>query len=297
MDKDALISKVYYDPAGYGSVATTYKDAKKRDASITLSDVKEWFGKNVERRIGYRGFNSYINEKPFQQFQADLFFFNEPDIEYKIGLILVDTFSKFCQVIPLKTKQPADVLQGFKDGFEKMKGKPESVYSDNEGAFVSNEVQKYFKDEGIRHLTTLTHAPVAERTIRTIKDMIYKRMERDKKPWYDLLFTVLTTYNFKMQHKSTKMTPADARQGINTVAVKMNLERLRVTNRKYPQLQVGDSVKYYKKKDKLDKERVGVWSKSAYEVLEIVHDRGQTFYKTTAPHHKKLYLRHELLKV
>ena len=66
MSKDDVISKVYYDPAGYGSVATTYKDSKKRDATLTMADVKEWFGKNVERKVGYRGFNSYINEKPFQ---------------------------------------------------------------------------------------------------------------------------------------------------------------------------------------------------------------------------------------
>ena len=297
MSKDDVISKVYYDPAGYGSMATTFKDVKKRDATITLADVKDWFSRNVERKVGYRGFNSYIGDKAQQEYQADLFFFNEPNIEYKVGLLLVDTFSKFCTVVPMKSKLPPDVLEGFKEGIEKMKGKPGTIYSDSEGAFVSNVVQQYFKDEGIRHLTTLTHAPVAERTIRTIKDMIYKRMEQVKKPWYELLFTVLTTYNFKMQHSSTKMTPAAARQGINTVAVKINLERLRKVNRKYPALHVGDAVKYYKKKDKLDKERIGVWSKNVYEVDEVVEDRGQTFYKTTAPHHNKLYLRHELLKV
>ena len=49
------------------------------------------------------------------------------------------------------------------------------------GHFVSNEVQAYFKTNGIIHLTTLGHAPVAERQIRTIKDMIYKRIEHTKK--------------------------------------------------------------------------------------------------------------------
>ena len=55
--------------------------------------------------------------------------------------------------------------------------KPETIYSDIEGAFVSNHIQKYFQDNNIRHLTTLGHAPVEERAIRTIKDMIYKRVE------------------------------------------------------------------------------------------------------------------------
>ena len=122
------------------------------------------------------------------------------------------------------------------------------MYSDNEGAFVSNEVQQYFKDNNIRSLTTLTHAPIAERTIRTIKHMIDKRQDHDNKPWYDILFSVLLTYNNKLKHSSTKMTPVEARRPINTIAVKINLERLRHMDRKYPPLQVGDTVKYYRKK-------------------------------------------------
>ena len=36
MDKDKTISKIYFEPAGYGSIKTTYEDAKKVDNKITL---------------------------------------------------------------------------------------------------------------------------------------------------------------------------------------------------------------------------------------------------------------------
>ena len=296
MDKSDTISKVYNDPAGFGSITNTLKDARKRDNTITIGHVKEWFSKNVERKTGYRGYNSFIAKKAYEEFQVDLCFFTEPDLEYNVGLLAVDTFSKYCTVIPIKSKLIPDVLQGLKDVIVKMKGKPETIYSDNEGALNSTIVQNYFKEENIRHLTTLSHAPVAERTIRTIKDMIYKRMGNTNKPWYDLLFPVLLTYNAKQVHSSTKMTPDEARKNTNTIAVKINLERQRHSTRSYPELHVGDTVKYFKKKDKLDKERISVWSKNTYEVQEIVEDRGQSFYRTTGPH-SKLYLRHELLKV
>ena len=91
-----------------------------------------------------------------------------------------------------------------------MKGKPQTIYSDNEGAFVSNEIPKYSKDQNIRHLTTMSHAPVAERQIRTIKAMIYKRYEHEPKPRHELLYPVLLTYNHKLIHSVTKFTPADA---------------------------------------------------------------------------------------
>ena len=37
---DELIKKTYYDPSGYGSVQETYKDVRKLDSAIKLSDVK-----------------------------------------------------------------------------------------------------------------------------------------------------------------------------------------------------------------------------------------------------------------
>ncbi len=44
---DGLIKKVYFDKMGYGSVQDTYKDVKKMDGSIKVSDVHDWFERNV----------------------------------------------------------------------------------------------------------------------------------------------------------------------------------------------------------------------------------------------------------
>jgi len=40
-DKIKIIEKIYYDPAGYGSINETLKDAKKYDKSITYDDIKK----------------------------------------------------------------------------------------------------------------------------------------------------------------------------------------------------------------------------------------------------------------
>ena len=59
MKYDGLIQKVYYNPVGYGSIQDTYKDAKKLDSTITVSDVRDCMERNVERKKQLRGFNSY----------------------------------------------------------------------------------------------------------------------------------------------------------------------------------------------------------------------------------------------
>ena len=77
------------------------------------------------------------------------------------------------------------------------------------------KIKEYYREHKIKNIFTLNHAPVAERQIRTIKDMIYKRLENTGKPWVDLLYQVLLTYNNKMVHNATKMTPHDAKQKVN----------------------------------------------------------------------------------
>ena len=224
-----------------------------------------------------------------------MFFTDLKDPIYGLALLMVDIFTKYCAVIPLKTNKIHDVAVAIEEGIQKMGGKPKSIYSDNEGAFVSNELQKYFKDNNIRHITTLSHAPVAERTIRTIKAMIYKRVEKTGEKWHEVLGAVLLTYNRKLVHSSTKFTPVEAMKPENHLDVKLNLELRAKHTRKYPEVKVGDYVKVYRKKDKLDKERLSLWSKDRFKVVDIVESMGQPFYKLEG--RPKLVQRSEILLV
>ena len=75
------------------------------------------------------------------------------------------------------------------------------------------------------------------------------------------------------------MTPKDATKPTNHLQVKANLEMKRKHNRIYPDVNVGDYVKTYYKKDKLDKERIPVWSKEKFKIESINESMGQDFYK------------------
>jgi hypothetical protein len=49
MAKDEIISEVYHDPAGYGPIQATLKDARVIGTSITLDDVTMWKKQNLHR--------------------------------------------------------------------------------------------------------------------------------------------------------------------------------------------------------------------------------------------------------
>ena len=295
MNKNDIISKVYHDPAGFGSNAATLEDAKKYNASITLQDIKDWKSKNIERKTNLKGFNSFIAEKPFQEFQIDLFFL--PDLKEDAigGLLFIDIFTKYVVVIPLYSKLPNEIFDALNNGFSKMGGKPETMYSDNEGSFNANIVKKYLDENNVRQLFTMGHAAYAERAIRTIKGMIYKRVEHTKQKWVDVLYSVLLTYNVKTKSIITGMTPAEARKPGNQIDVGSHLELHRIHKRKYPNINIGDWVKILKQKKHFDKEHISTWTATIHKVLEIVESLGQKLYKVS--NYDKFLVRSDILLV
>ena len=74
MDKNKIIHQAYHDPLGYGSIHNTLKDARKIDKPITLEDVKQWKESNVERKTQLKGYNSFVADHRFEEYQIDLFF-------------------------------------------------------------------------------------------------------------------------------------------------------------------------------------------------------------------------------
>ena len=125
-----------------------------------------------------------------------------------------------------------------------------------------------------------------------------RRMEKNPDlHWYEtkILANSLVMYNYKMVSSATGFTPNEAKEPKHKLNVKLNLELKRVKKRRYPDVEEGDKVRLYKKKDKLDKERVGVWTDTIYTVERIEEQRGQKFYYLKD--RPRPVLRHEILLI
>ena len=198
-------------------------------------------------------------------------------------------------VIPILTKDGGDLAAGLIEGFHKMGGTPEMLYADNETSMSSIALTKYYKENNITHIATRGRAAVAERSIRTFKDMLYKRIGNDKKKqWTEFIFEILLTYNNKMVHRATKMTPTEAKKKDNHLDVKMNMELKAKHGRKYEKVEVGDFVNIFKKKKPGVKQQVSYWSTEKHEIISIEEAHGQKFYKVEG---QRVLLRYEILKV
>ena len=305
VNKDDIIKNIYFDRSGFGSIATTFKDAKAKEPSITLSDVKEWFKKNIEVKKKQRGFNSFVAPYNNHTYQIDILFISKKDLkakqQFRGGLVCIDVLSKFAVVVPVRRKETGSVIKGTKEAIKKMGEKPEIIYTDDEKAIASGEFKQYVEEEGIELYRTRNHPAFAERFIRTFKDMLFKRIEADEKQgkrniqWTDYILEIMLTYNNKMKHSAIDMTPNEARKKDNQFRARINILMKARKEKLYPEIKVGDKVKIIRKKAITEKERTSNFLKGEYTVEEITKSLGQTYFKM-ADYPRKL-MRHELLKV
>ena len=169
--------------------------------------LKSFLRKKFEEKRKMRGENSFMAPHAYWEYQLDLFFISKNDLENqnsRIGMVLIDIFSKFATVIPIKSKEPPDVLAGIMEGLQNMGKKPKMFYSDEEGSSYSKTIIEYLEQEKIEIHRTTGHPAFAERFIRSFKDMLFKRVEADEKKgkaniqWTDYIFEILLTYNNKI---------------------------------------------------------------------------------------------------
>ena len=294
-----ILNKVYHDPAGYGSITSTFKEAFKLDKTLTLNTVKQWFKSNIETTKQVKGSNSFVAPYPHYEYQLDLMFFTDlKNQKFEQGMLCIDIFTKYAVVVPIKSKAEDDIAAGIIECIHKMGKKPEILYTDDEGALHKPSIQTYFKEQKITHYITRNHAWFAERFIRTFKLMLYKRIDhgkQEKPQWVDFVYPIMLTYNNKMVHSSIKMTPQEATKSSNAIDVKNNIELQASFTRKYPELEIGSTVKIFKKKTLGQKERVSRFLPAIFTINNITTQHGQKYYNLEGKN--RLYLRVELLKV
>ena len=308
MSKEEKVSELNYDiESGFGSAKSLYDDAIQAGLVITLNEVKEWLKKqSIKQRSDYKQYNSFSVPYARGVYSVDsmnmISLMKDTDTykkEYPLyGFVCIDTFSKKCHVVVMKERDGPTVLNALKECFKVM-GYPQSVYSDDEGAFNDKTLQKYLKNEGIIHNITLTHANVAERMIRTLKKMISDRLHVHKGSWTIMIKPVLDKYNKEMKHSTTGMTPNEAHKDEHHVEVKANSVVKEKYSRNYPNVKEGDTVKVYTKSGgnyTSRKETRSRWSEKTYEVKSVERDMQLNKYYVLEGLPTR-YMRHELLLV
>lgn len=179
----------------------------------------------------------------------------------KFLLIIIDVYSRYAYVIPLKSKNGDDVLNGFKS----IDKTPKNLWVDEGKEFYNSEMKKYCKEHDINmyHTYTGLKSVYAERFNRTLRDLIFTYLHsNDIKNYLNGLSNIVENYN-STYHKSIKETPYN-------VYVKNKLPKHKVyMEDEEAKFNIGEYVRKVVVKKLFEKGFTAKWSEDIYIINKI----------------------------
>ena len=223
--------------------------------------------------------------------------FESSNKKFKYMFAVVDVFSRFAYIIPMKNKDIESTSKAIEELLSYNKIKPNLIMSDNDSSFTGLEFQKVLVKNDIHHDPNA----VGDHNSLGIIDNFAKRIKRiltaqflqtKKKNWIDTIQKIIRTYN-NSPHKSLGgFTPAEVMSNddkgitdyiftINTIKSKNNISAT--------DLKIGDSVRI-KITDGFQKGTDPRYSGKVHKIKEI-------YGRNMILDNDKKYTRQQLLQV
>ena len=196
---------------------------------------------------------------------ADMTALNKDNEGVNFLLLVIDIFSKYGWVIPLKNKKSETVANALKTIFKERK--PEKLWTDKGREFYNKDVKDLVE---LYSTENEEKSSIVERWIRTIKEKMWKYFtDNNTYNYMDVLPELVEDYNNTV-HSSTKLTPIDASKEENELTAWRNLypDRYKINNLT-PKFSVGDEVRITKKKKVFEKGYTTRWTEEIFTIKEI----------------------------
>ena len=144
----------------------------------------------------------------------------------------------------MKDNKGVSIVNAFQKILKESARKPNRIWVDRGSEFYNSRFKKWLKNNNIEMYSTHNEGKsvVAERFIRTIKNIIYKYMTSISKNVYiGVLDDIVDEYN-NTKHRTIKMKPID---GKDNTCIDFGKE----VNEKDPKFKVGDHLRISKYKN------------------------------------------------
>ena len=191
----------------------------------------------------------------------------------KYLLAVIDVFSNYGWLIPLKDKTGKSVASALKTIFKERK--PEKMWVDKGKEFYNKDVIDLIE---LYSTENEEKSSVVERWIRTMKEKMWKYFSAKSTSVYMNVLSDLVKEYDNTRHSSIKMAPVKASKKENELEVRRNLypEHLEVYDIK-PKFSVGDKVRISKKKKTFEKGYTTRWTKEIFTIVEVKRNQPPTY--------------------
>ena len=191
----------------------------------------------------------------------------------KYLLAVIDVFSKYGWLVPLKDKTGKSVASALKTIFKERQ--PEKMWVDKGREFYNENVKSLVE---LYSTENEEKSSVVERWIRTMKERMWKYFtDNNTNHYVDILPDLVKGYN-NTRHSSIKMTPVEASKKKNELTVWRTLypDHLEIRDIK-PEFSVRDKVRISKKKKTFEKGYTTRWTEEIFTIVEVKHTSPVTY--------------------
>ena len=259
-----------YDRYQRGLASMVYKcfDSKVSGSGAKLIPENEQLAnelhKPVIRKFEKRKVYSTFKDNIWSVDLADTQLLSKYNKGIRFLLCVIDIFSKYAWVVPLKDKKGISIVKAFQIILKQSNRKPNKIWVDKGSEFYNAYYKKWLRDNDIFMYSTHNEGKsvIAERFIKTLKSKIYKYMTSISKNVYiDKLDDIVDEYN-NTYHTTIKMKPIDVKDNTYINTSKEN-------NNKDPKFKVGDRVRISKYKNIFAKGYMVNWSEEVFAIKKI----------------------------
>ena len=275
---DTRMREIYFDaqhPASFGGIkklATALPTVDQKKIKSFLN--QQWtysLHKPIKRKFPWR---KYVARGVNEQWQADLVEmqpYSRINQGYRYILCVIDVFSRYAYVRPIKSKSGPDVAEALEDIFRDTQNTPKYLQTDQGKEFYNQHVQSMLQRYNVELFSVYSDkkAAIVERFQRTLQERMYRAFtHQGNYRWMELLPQLIDSYN-NSYHRSIKTTPASVSKK-NETDVWMNQYSSSVKkSTKLPKFRVGDVVRIPKRKTIFSKGYIEKWTDEEFTIRDI----------------------------
>lgn len=299
------LEETYFIPgnkAAFTGTNALYKILKDEGFTVGRRKIKQWL-QNVEAYSLLRPVkHKFIRNRVVPAKRGFLLDVDLADVSnlsshndgIKFWLIVIDVFSKYLWVRPLKDKKHDSVVTAMNEILNEQPNNIRTVRSDGGSEFNNRWFKKLLKDNDIYFQTSrnTTKANFAERVIRTLKTVLYRYFNyKQTYKYVDILQDLISSYNNKPHKSILYRTPASIQEKdsllwksiyIDVLKNKKVIKRERPSKLSKPRpfrLKVGDYVRLSYIKHPFDRTYQQRWTNEIFVIVGRYRSQNVNLYK------------------
>lgn len=287
----------YEDPNSLGSLGGIANYAKHNNISLNKAkkELENNLAYTLHKPVRRRGkFRPVLVFDKDEQWVADLVevqTLSKQNKGFKFLLTVIDAFSKFAWIEPLKRKTGPEVTKAFttilKRAFKQGHETPIRLQTDKGKEFYNSSFQDLLKKHNIQYFSTHgdAKASVVERFNRTIKTRMYRYFTASNTLKYvDVIQPLVNQYN-NTYHRSIGLAPQKVNESNSRkVWYKLyaaHLPKSGKVKKVKPKFKVGDRVRLSKQVRTFKKGYLPGWTEEIFIVSQLIPSFQMVLYKVT----------------